>query len=324
MLGTEPDVALARYVDVGELGDAWHTLDADRLVDIALELRAAENKFQRGHHTGLDHKSILHMALAIAQQRHLEETIARLDRISAHLDLESLLADLAAGRTPDDNKPESSLNPLTVSEQKLLDRVQHGLLKARLKKDSECVEYLLAEIPKKLSSRILFSGTPKSRISDDVAHAARVMDELSNEQAETLRRNDRDERESQTGRFNVSASARNGVLYRNYSNSQREIGFSGSGRWTYHPRQGYHGPGGHPRHDAGGNFMLPGRPAGGLIALPADGGGFRWVGDDRLDLVLGPYATVKFFCNDAYNGFGDNRGSVTVRWGIIVRPPFFV
>ena len=324
MLERLVDSSFDRHIDMLQLRCAWHTLDADALIDFAMDVLVVENRLLRKHRTGLDGKSILLVALQIASERRLKEPTVRIGEVASQFNLPSLVS---ASQEATEQMAESdafSSEELSVAELQEIQAQIQEIIAAGIRGDGQSLATILASVSeesrKHLGDRFFREGSVAT--SPEVVDTAHLLDEVVNEVGTLTEPGYEKDDERINGEFDVPANARNGVLFRNWSNRRRGLCFTGKGLWTYHPRQGFHGPGGHPRNTAGGSYMLPGHPAGGLIALGVpQSEGFKWVGAGELRVVMDPYGAFKFFCNDDYNGFGDNRGAVRIRWAECVWGP---
>jgi hypothetical protein len=114
-----------------------------------------------------------------------------------------------------------------------------------------------------------------------------------------------------SGSFRVDSRSPNGVQFQNTSSQEAAFELSASGQWSFAPEAGMLGPTG-VSSPASRDFLLPGARSFALIARQEDGA-FVYIGD-KAQMNLKPGASLFFIMNDLLNGFGDNRGSLTVSW----------
>lgn len=117
--------------------------------------------------------------------------------------------------------------------------------------------------------------------------------------------------DQRSGSFRVDARSPNGVQFHNTSAQEATFEFTASGQWSFAPEAGMLSSTG-VGSPAGRDYLLPGARCFGLIARQEDGS-FVFIGD-KAQVSLKPGASLFFIMNDLVNGFGDNRGALTVTW----------
>jgi hypothetical protein len=119
-----------------------------------------------------------------------------------------------------------------------------------------------------------------------------------------------------SGELKVDADNPLGTRFANEQSSPQTYMFYATGEWTYNGQLDLrHSADGHSSYpNASDRYRLKGFPEGALIVEKEDGT-YKFIGSIG-ELTLAPGEFVLFTINDIENGesFGDNGGSLTVRW----------
>lgn len=112
------------------------------------------------------------------------------------------------------------------------------------------------------------------------------------------------------GVFTVEAKSNPGVTFQN-GPDVATFEFEAKGQWSFAVNAGVLGPGGGDA-PAGPEYLLPGSRSFALVAA-RDNGSVEFAGD-RYEVRLNPKEVIAFSMNEVPGCFGDNRGSLTVKW----------
>jgi hypothetical protein len=117
--------------------------------------------------------------------------------------------------------------------------------------------------------------------------------------------------DQESGTFTVDARSDPGATFQNGSSGEVTFEFIAKGEWSFAADAGMLGPSGADA-PAGPNYLLPKARSFGMVAK-LDDGNVEFAGD-RYRARLKPKESISFSMNDVSGSFGDNRGSLTVRW----------
>lgn len=122
-----------------------------------------------------------------------------------------------------------------------------------------------------------------------------------------------------SGEFTVPANLEEGVPFVNQTGKEVNVSFFATGEWSLgtitgdNDEHGPHGPGGHPNFARQNLMKYPSYVAFSLLAVnPAWSTVYQGGVQTRLTVPSG--ATLRFLANDQAGSYGDNRGSLTVKW----------
>lgn len=146
------DRAFDRYVDLRLIGDAWASLNADRLVDVALQLAEGERVLLRSH-KAISSADAFRLAAKMALGQGDVGTLARLDKVAKARGDSALTAQLAAGAKlgqasrDAESGVQISVAATSQAEFALLQACHRDLKRAHLSGDVNTLKILSRTIP---------------------------------------------------------------------------------------------------------------------------------------------------------------------------------
>jgi hypothetical protein len=113
------------------------------------------------------------------------------------------------------------------------------------------------------------------------------------------------------GRFQVDSRTPEGARFQNTTAEEATFEFIASGRWSFTPEAGLFSAAG-LEAPATKEFIMPGGRSFALVARREDGT-CVFIGE-KGEVRVKPGTSLVFLMNDLLDGFGDNRGALTVEW----------
>lgn len=290
------DHTFERYISLQDLGEAWRELDAHSLMDGAIELSHAEQRYLRQHELGITSTELLALALEVAKQLQQMDALERLMAVTTKLNVDSL-----------SDKITSTVNTLN---------------------DTSNPFSAISTNPATLLG-VLSASADLSESAQQVAATAQLLDRISLTHAIVAERVDLMEivyvdLEGPTGNFTVRANDHFGVRAKNNPYSVRRFHFHVSGRWSYGGDNFFDYKGNPdrqaPAYSSGVNYWLPGANIGALLAWGGRVATIEALEAKDNKVQLNPGGQVMFIMNDnsaRRNGrhlFTDNVGELSLRW----------
>lgn len=146
------DRAFDRYVDLRLIGDAWASLNADRLVDVALQLAEGERVLLRSH-KAISSADAFRLAAKMALGQGDLGTLARLEKVAKARGDSALTSQLAAGAKLGQASRDAesgvriSVAETSQAEFALLQACHRDLKRAHLSGDANTLQILSRSIP---------------------------------------------------------------------------------------------------------------------------------------------------------------------------------